>query len=464
MRGSSKLILLVLAELSAVALILTLKVLDGLDFEVYRLGVLAWVHGDNPYGVLPATVRGEHLPFTYPPFALLAFLPTALLPARAGFLILTGISVLLLFAVVFGFLVALRGPGKGAASGPEKGLVLLVLVAIGVQLLAAGSDPVRSTLGYGQINMVLMALVTLDCLAPDRRRRGVLVGLAAAVKLTPAVFVLFFLLRKDYRAALRAGAAFGAATALGFAVLPGPSVTYWTELVFSGDRIGAPAHVANQSLRGAFARLGQDPYWLLAALVVLVLAGYTIRRVNVPMALAATALCGLLVSPISWVHHWVWLVPVLVVLGWTAVVQRRAGMGLAVLLAAAVAISTPIWRFEFGGWNDGGWQQAVSDSYVLAGIILLAVVAVYAGGKSALMSSPPVGRAPAPTDPSCALTTDRTIDNPSPEPPDVAVRSSLRKGSNSPGNASTGTIGPVLTTRSAGESPTSTDSDPPRTL
>jgi alpha-1,2-mannosyltransferase len=390
-RGKRTLVFVAVAELAAVALIVGLKVLDGLDFEIYRLGVLEWLHGNNPYGLLPATSRGEHLPFTYPPFAVLAFLPTALLSARAGFLLLTVISTVLLFAVVFGFLVALRGR--------EKGLLLPAMVAIGVQVLAAGMDPVRSTLGYGQINIVLMALVTLDCLAPTKRWRGVLVGLAAAVKLTPAVFVLFFLLRKDYRSALRAGVTFVAATVLAFVVLPSASVEYWTKLVFKGERIGPPDHVGNQSLRGAFARLSEGSLWIVLAAVVLVVAVYTIRRAELPLALAITALCGLLVSPVSWVHHWVWLVPVLVVLGWTAIVERRVVIGLAVLLAAAVAIVTPIWRFEFGGWSDGAWQQAVSDSYVLAGIILLGVAAGYVGGRSTRMSKPPEARAPAVIEP-----------------------------------------------------------------
>jgi alpha-1,2-mannosyltransferase len=448
------LVLIVLAELAAAGLIIGLKVLDGLDFEVYRLGSLAWLHGDNPYGVLPSTSRGEHLPFTYPPFGVLAFVPTALLSARAGFLVLTVISTLLLFAVVFAFLVALRGR--------EKGLVLPAFVAIGVQLLAAGADPVRSTLGYGQINMVLMAMVTLGCLSG--KPRGVLVGLAAAIKLTPAVFVLFFLVRKDYRAAIWSGVTFVAANALAFVLMPGPSIEYWTKLVFAGDRIGPPAHVGNQSLRGAFARLSQGSLWILVAVVVIALTVYVIRRVDTPVALAVTALCGLLVSPVSWVHHWVWLVPVLVVTGWIAVTERRVVMGLSVVLAAVIAISTPIWRFEFGGWDAGVWQQLVSDSYVVAGIVLLGVVTLYAKGRSTWMSRPPSARTLAPTEPSWARTTDRTIDNPSPEPPDVAVRSSRRNGSNNPGNASTGTTGPVLTTRNAGEPPTSTSTEPPSAL
>jgi alpha-1,2-mannosyltransferase len=455
LRGRT-LICVLAAELAAIGLIIGLKVLDGLDFEVYRLGTLTWLNGGDPYGQLPPTSRGTVLPFIYPPFAILLFVPTALLSAWTGFLLLTVISTVLLFAVVFAFLVALRGR--------EKGLVLPAFLAIGVQLLAAGMDPVRSTLGYGQINIVLMALVAADCLVVNKRFRGVLVGVAAAVKLTPAVFILFFLVRKDYRAALRAGVTFLAATALAFAVLPASSVTYWTRSLFDAGQIGTPGYVGNQSLRSAFDRLSIDFWWVLPALATVALTVFVIRRSSVPMGVAVTALCGLLVSPVSWVHHWVWLVPVLVVLGWTAVVRRRLVMGLSVVLATAVAIYTPIWIFEFGGWDAGVWQQAVSDSYVLAGIVLLLVAAVYVRGNSTRRSSPPDGLAATPIDPSCALTTDATIDNPSPEPPDVAVRSSRRKGSNKPGNTSTGITGPLLTTRTAGEPPTSTETDPPGSL
>lgn len=456
MRGST-LLGIVVAELAAITLIVWLKVLDGMDFEIYRLGALTWLQSGDPYGVLPPTRRGILLPFTYPPFAILAFVPTTWVPLQAGFLVLTVISVALLFVVVFGFVVSLRGR--------EKGLVLPAIVAIGVQLLAAGMDPFRATLGYGQINILLMALVAADCLLPNKRWRGALIGLAAAIKLTPAVFVLFFLIRKDYRAALRAGVTFLAATAVAWVVLPGSSLTYWTVLLFNGERIGGPDFVGNQSLRGAFARLSVDFWWVLPAAVIVALTVFVIRRTSGPVGLAVTALCGLLVSPISWVHHWVWLIPVLVVFGWTAITERRVAIGAAVVLAAAVAIVTPVWMFESGGWKDGVWQQLVADSYVLAGIVLLGVIVAYAaGGRSTRKSSPPDGRAATPIDPSWALTTDRTIDSPNPEPPDVDVRSSLRNGSNNPGSASTGTTGPVLTTRNAGESAISTETEPSETL
>ena len=111
-------------------------------------------------------------------------------------------------------------------------------------------EPVRTTLAYGQINIVLMALVALDGLTEEPRwPRGALVGLAAAVKLTPAAFVLFFLLRRDYRAAAVAGVSFAAATVAGFALAGHDSVRYWTAAVFQTGRIGGPATAANQCVQ-----------------------------------------------------------------------------------------------------------------------------------------------------------------------------------------------------------------------
>jgi alpha-1,2-mannosyltransferase len=110
-------------------------------------------------------------------------------------------------------------------------------------------EPVRNTISYGQVNVLLTALVAADCLVPGGRwPRGALVGLAAAVKLTPAAFVLFFLLRRDYRAASTAALSFGVAAAAGFALAWRDSVRYWTSVVFQSGRPGNPAYAANQSL------------------------------------------------------------------------------------------------------------------------------------------------------------------------------------------------------------------------
>ena len=119
-------------------------------------------------------------------------------------------------------------------------------------------EPIRSTLTYGQINSLLMALVAFDCLTrAPRWPRGILVGIAAAVKLTPAVFLLFFLLRRDLRSAARAGLSFAACTGAGFALAPDDSLRYWTQNAYQPTRIGGIAYAANQSILGTLARRGR---------------------------------------------------------------------------------------------------------------------------------------------------------------------------------------------------------------
>lgn len=207
-------------------------------------------------------------------------------------------------------------------------------------------EPVRETVGFGQINVLLMALVVFDCLVRNPRwPRGLLVGVAAAIKLTPAVFVLFFLLRGDRRAVLTTGAAFAGTTALGFVFNWSGSVRYWTETLFDTGRIGAVTARSNQSVKALLARLGIDGgLWLVLAALVLVLGVLAVRRAladgRPTLALGYVALAALPISPVSWSHHWVWAVPVVLSLGVLAWRTRAwaptllAGGGLLLFLAA----------------------------------------------------------------------------------------------------------------------------------
>src|SRR6266702_2930075 len=118
----------------------------------------------------------------------------------------------------------------------------------------------RHTLGYGQINVALMALVSADCLpATVRWPRGLLVGFAAAVKLTPAAFVLFFACRGDRRAVTTAAVTFAACAAAGFPLAWHDSVRYWTSVVFQTGRPGSLVNAANQSIQAFLVRAGLDP-------------------------------------------------------------------------------------------------------------------------------------------------------------------------------------------------------------
>jgi alpha-1,2-mannosyltransferase len=345
-----------------------------IDLGAYQAGGLTWLHGQSLYGQVPV-IQGLRLPFTYPPIAAVVLAPLALVPMAAAGTVLTVGSVALAAVVLRVFLRRLAGP----AAEPVWAVCWLVPVAL---LL----EPVRSTLAYGQINIVLMALVTLDCLTEQPRwPRGAMVGLAAAVKLTPAAFVLFFLLRRDYRAAATAGVSFAVFTAAGFALAWHDSVRYWTSVVYQTGRIGDPVIAANQCIQGVLARAGLDPHslpgaaaWLALSVLVVMVAWRGMRRALAASqecwALALNAFAALLISPMSWSHHWVWCAPALLIL---ADLGRRHRNRLAVAAAAIglfLFIAAPQWWLgEFAGPEPkwAAWQQAIGSSYVLFAALLL---------------------------------------------------------------------------------------------
>jgi alpha-1,2-mannosyltransferase len=345
-------IMLGLAALNAVVLTCFLAPpgfwlsLPRIDLEVYRLGTEVWLAGGDLYGLLPPTSTG-YLPFTYPPFAAVLFTPFAVVPYPLAGAALTLLSVAALVVVI---VVVLRALGVRPAVPLLAALVPLALLL----------EPVRATLFYGQVNLVLMAAVVLDCLVRRPRwPRGVLVGLAAAVKLTPAAFVLFFLLRGDRRAAVTAVVSFLGAVAVGFALNPGGSVRYWTDLVFDPTRIGAPATATNQSLTGLLSRLGVEPggLWLVLAFAVVGVGALAVRRLTDPVeVLGLNAFVVLLASPVSWSHHWVWCVPALLV-AW----RMRPVFAVGGVLVFLVA---PHW------WTAG--EFVLGNTYVWCAVAVLA--------------------------------------------------------------------------------------------
>ena len=349
-----------------------------IDLAAYRSGGQTWLHAGDLYRQVPV-LRGLPMPFTYPPIAAIMLAPLALLPMAAAGTVLTIGSIALAAVVLRVFLRRLAGPT--AASVWAAGWLLPAALLL---------EPVRSTLAYGQINIVLMALVALDCLTPEPRwPRGALIGLAAAVKLTPAAFVLFFLLRRDYRAAVTAGVSFAAATAAGFVLAGHDSVRYWTVTVFQTNRIGDAATAANQCIQAVLARAGLDPHtlpgmaaWLALSALVVIVACRGMRHALAAsqdcLALSLNAFAALLISPMTWSHHWVWCAPALLTL---ADLGRRHRDRLAVVAAACgvvvFAAAPQWWLGKFAGpelrW--AAWQQAIGSSYVLFAVLVLLLAA-----------------------------------------------------------------------------------------
>ncbi len=356
-----------------------------IDLEVYRSGVQAWLSGGDLYGPLPETAAHIALPFIYPPFAAVLMVPLAVVSWTAAWVGLLALSTLSLGATLY--VVARRmwpagGPGA-ALSVASIALPLALAVEPGkpIDFNAAsdsalgpplGLEPVLQTIEFGQINLILMALVALDCLIERPRwPRGLLIGIAAAIKLTPAVFLLYFLLRRDYRAAATTVIAGAVATLIGFLVAPGASWTFWLNNPAAG--VSGSPFFTNQTFQAVLVRAGVDGLagrlaWLALSVALLLLAMPAIRRAPAPLALVATAGVGLLVSPTSWSHHWVWVAPALLVAAATAW-QNRSWVWSAVTLAtAAVFVIAPHQQgLPRAGERELAWtplQQVVGSTYV----------------------------------------------------------------------------------------------------
>ncbi|MEV0028400.1 glycosyltransferase 87 family protein [Nocardia sp. NPDC050793] len=348
-----------------------------IDLQVYRLGVETLRHGGDMYGQLPQTTIGIGLPFIYPPFAALVLAPFALLPwdiAAFSFFV-TSVAALTLTL----YLVARRiWPGENARR------VALFATACAAPL-AMLLEPTQATLDFGQVNLLLMALVAADCLTEKPKwRRGMLIGIAAAIKLTPAAFVLFFLVRRDYKSAITAAATGAAATAISFVALPSTSVKYWFGGLGNVDGLSGSAFHTNQSIQAVLARLRvPEPaftiVWLLAGAALLALVVLAMRRAaDAPaLALAVNAVFTLLVSPISWSHHWIWIAPALFAMfGYAIRLPLRRALGWYAVLAATGAV------FVYGpqNWLPNGeqreslwtpWQHVIGNTYVWLSVLLV---------------------------------------------------------------------------------------------
>ncbi len=366
-----------------------------IDLEVYRLGVQAWLSGGDLYGPLPETSGRIALPFIYPPFAALLMVPWALMSWTAAWVSLLGLSTLALGGTLY--LVARRmwpggGPG-GALSLASIALPLALAVEPGKAIDFAatapdprwpplGLEPVLQTIEFGQVNLLLMALVAMDCLVQRPRwPRGLLIGIAAAIKLTPAVFLLYFLLRRDFRAAATTVIAGAVATALGLLVAPAESWRFWLDNPASG--VSGSPFFTNQTFQAVLVRAGVDGMagrvgWLLLSLALLAVAVPVIRRAPAPVAMVATAGVGLLVSPTSWSHHWVWVAPALLVAAVTAGRRRSPGwLAVTVAMAAVFVLAPHQWGLPRAGERELAWtplQQLIGSTYVWFTVLLFGLL------------------------------------------------------------------------------------------
>jgi alpha-1,2-mannosyltransferase len=348
-----------------------------IDLDVYRLGVRQWLGGGDMYGTLPATHDGARLPFIYPPFAAIALSPLALLPWALAKLLNFGLAVAALGVTIYLSTRRLY---------PTSDRYHAVVISGCALPAALWLEPVRETIGFGQINLILMVLVTADCLVEKPRwPRGLLIGLAAAIKLTPAVFLLYFLVRKDIRAAVVTIISGGLATAVGFTVLPKESMRYWFGGFAGAAGVSGSPYANNQTIKAALVRLSlplpvQSGLWLLAGTVVLVAAVVGVRRAvshsNAVLAMVITGAAGLLLSPTSWSHHWVWIVPALLAMVIESVRTRSRGWTAASVVTLCTYYASLHNFLPKGNGRELAWSPSahlLGNSYLLVTLVLLIV-------------------------------------------------------------------------------------------
>jgi alpha-1,2-mannosyltransferase len=395
------------------------------DLGVYRNGGLIVRQVRPPYDghlhfpLYDWPTNNQALKFTYTPFAALFFAAVSYVPWSVLPRLVQVANLIFLFIAAWCTMGALGYRDRRVRLGGA-------LLGFAVGLL---TEPVFRTLYLGQINLLLMAVIIWDLRQPDSRPwKGFATGIAAAIKLTPLVFIPYLFLTRKYRAGAVLTGTFLATIALGFVLLHHDSRQYWLKGLFIQDgRTGFVGWTGNQSLRALTTRLagsidaGTAP-WVILALVATVAGLWAAvlldRAGHTMLGLLTTALVGLLDSPISWDHHWVWVVPGMMVAGHYAVQawqagRRLASAGCAAVAAALLLIVAPwpgsLWSLVTTGPGDftkgliwagpytpvkvyiadgdlpsfkeyhwAGLQNLAGNAYILAGIALLVLLVAVA--------------------------------------------------------------------------------------
>jgi alpha-1,2-mannosyltransferase len=313
------------------------------------------------------------LPFTYPPFSALVFVPLSWVPWGAARWFWQLVSLACLWFIT-------RKSLQLAGSADPRRALLWTGLFIWV-------EPVRTTLNYGQINLVLAALLLGTMVSARSWAQGAGVGIAAGLKLTPAISGLYFLVTRRYKAAVWSLAAFFGTVGLGYLISPSLANQYWFHLLGDATRVGPVGSAINQSLRGALSRtLGYDvetgPVFLAGVAVAVVLTGFALHaavKARDALAMIVTVqFLGLLVSPISWSHHWVWAVPALMWLVYRAEHRLATITATAWVLAIGSYLISFLLKVQPSIWIiPRPWYYAVLGwAYPAVGVLTLVTVAV----------------------------------------------------------------------------------------
>ena len=407
------------------------KLPQHFDVYVYWYALNNWFSGNSLYDWY-ALPDYKMYPFTYPPFGAWALSPLTWFDYETAARLMI-MAIALQTAVI----VALVGRSLGWSWG--SAFAIAPWAAILVQQCL---EPFTQSVGFAQVNTAMMALVMIDVAAPPSwKGRGVASGLAAAIKLTPAIAVLIFLLRRQWRSAITMVATSLAVTLLSWVISPGESARFFFDAMWDPQRAGDAYYTSNQNLKGFVARaLPENAWsitWAIAVALALVAAVWLCLRIQAaatsvvtphiisddaapgplnaaapatgatvsaapaapagdavelaaPSAVATTPAApalpenlttlltaavimtlGLLVSPITWSHHWVWGLASVVALIAVTLRLKSAPLAALALVQGALFIMAPHWWFPYGQVNELHWnvaEQLVGSSYTLAAI------------------------------------------------------------------------------------------------
>jgi alpha-1,2-mannosyltransferase len=349
------------------------------DLHVYVGGAATIGTGRSLYDFTYADQTPDFpLPFTYPPFAAVVFYPLHLLPFW-----------LVAFAWTVGIMAALYGVVRISQRllGRGSHYAAMCWTAVGIWI-----EPLRSTLDYGQINVLLCLAVLYAVYSTRWWLSGLLVGLAAGIKLTPAISGLYFVGVKRWGTALFAAVVFAGSVLISVLVVGDQARYYFTDLIFDPNRVGSVATSFNQSWRGGISRIvGHDAGYsapvLVAIAVTAVLALLAWRAIGAGNpeqpdrlgGIVVVELFGLLLSPVSWTHHWVWVLPTMIWLIHGPLRDRRGAQILGWGWLVLVLIGPP-WLLSFAQptiWQTGrpwyfAWAGLV---YIVTAVATLAWVA-----------------------------------------------------------------------------------------
>ena len=404
---------------TAAGLIMTKIQIRATDFHVdmiiYRAGAQAFLENRPLY--FQAFSAGDlGLPFIYPPFGALILGPLAKPEwitdedAAAFVVMLSSLGVLLCLYLVASALLnrdasALKEAAtNGASISMNSDRLAPFTVAAVLWPLALLSEPVWLNSQFAQINVVVMTLVVLD-LMPRHRRipQGWLIGLAAAIKLTPLVMLLYFVVRKEWRGIASAGVSAVVMTAIGAAFSWSRTQEFYTRVLFqmgSGGDFGVnSSYTSNSSIHAFLERWWSSKdrmlahqhaislWWLVLSLITIAIVFFLMRELvrrgyGVEAVMLNSALM-LLVSPVSWSHHWVWIPLWIAVLLWhwrtaTTVHGRRAFAVTSLALSALVLFEPPKWWFGDGVnvWELEVWKKIVVNDYTISAYLLFVFVFV----------------------------------------------------------------------------------------